>query len=212
MELGSAVLFALAISVDTFGVGLAYGLRGIRVPAASRAIICLITVGIIASSLAAGTAVGSLIPAELGAGAGAAILVVLGAWLLAGAWSRHQPAPAREAYPLVKLRLPSVGLAIAILREPETADSDCSGIISPAEAVGLGVAMALDAMGAGFALALLHGGQWLVPPLAGALSLAALATGLKLGHLGAIRSHGLPGELLPGILLIILGLSQLRGI
>lgn len=212
MGVGAAVIFALAISADTFGVGLAYGLRGLRVPAASMAVICLMTVGIIALSLVAGTSVGTLIPGELEAWTGAAILVALGLWLLAGVWSRHKPAAERETYPLLKIRLRSLSLAIAILREPEAADSDRSGVISPAEAVGLGVALALDAMGAGFALALLHGWQWLLPPLAGGLSLAALAGGLKLGHLGTMQGRGLPGELLPGLLLIVLGLFQLRGI
>lgn len=212
MGIGAAIFFALAISADTFGVGLAYGLRGIRVPAASMAVICLMTMGIIVLSLVAGTSVAGLIPGDLGAKAGAAILMLLGLWLLTGAWSRHRPAPERAAYPLVKIRLPSLGLAIAILREPEVADSDRSGVISPAEALGLGVALALDALGAGFALALLHGGQWLLPPLAGGASLAALTAGLNLGYLGAMRGRGLPGELLPGLLLIILGLSQLRGI
>ncbi|NLI14471.1 MAG: sporulation membrane protein YtaF, partial [Peptococcaceae bacterium] len=65
MELLSYVLFALALNLDSFGAGIAYGVRQIKVPLLSLSIISLISVTAIVFSMLGGQLFMSFMPAGL---------------------------------------------------------------------------------------------------------------------------------------------------
>ncbi|MBR2565681.1 MAG: manganese efflux pump [Paenibacillus sp.] len=107
------------------------------------------------------------------------------------------------------LELRKLGVVIQILRSPSKADMDNSGSISAQEAMWLGIALSLDAFGAGLGAALLG-----FPTLWTALIIALfsgtfLLLGMKVGLRFAAQRWMQKLSILPALLLMIMGLMKL---
>ncbi|MFC6332583.1 MntP/YtaF family protein [Paenibacillus septentrionalis] len=233
MHFASMAVLAIAVSLDSFGVGITYGLRKITIPLLSILIIACCSGGVIAISMQAGTWLSSYLSPVAASRIGAVILVAIGVWALYQYYrgmherkngkmesqeTERQAARSNEgeavpeqaekesfASALFTIELKRLGLVIQILRKPQTADFDASGNISSSEALMLGIALSLDAFGAGLGAAML-GLHAIYTPLTIALCsaiflVAGTMLGRKLSHLPFI--HYLSG--LPGLLLILLG-------
>ncbi|MEW5761674.1 MAG: sporulation membrane protein YtaF [Bacillota bacterium] len=201
MELATLVLFGFALSVDSFGAGLAYGLQRIRMPLPSLLVIgCLSTLAV-GVSLGIGNLVASATPATMAEVAGGILLILIGLVLLCqtvrGTRTR-----------IFQVRIAPLGLVIQVLLEPLHADLDRSGAISLREAVLLGLALAMDSFAAGFALGLIGPFSFTAPFAVGAGTIAFTALGLTLGRNSAARMGRKLGKL-PGCLLIALGVFRL---
>ncbi|MBJ6363775.1 MntP/YtaF family protein [Paenibacillus sp. GCM10012307] len=110
---------------------------------------------------------------------------------------------------VLQLELRRLGLVIQILRSPQAADVDRSGIISPSEAILLGCALSFDAFGAGLGAALLG-----FPPLLTALLIAFssgmfLYLGIRIGFKFSYSSRMKALSFLPGVMLIVMGCFKL---
>ena len=213
MEILAIILFSLAVSADGFGVGLAYGMRNIRISLTPLLVICITSTAAIAVSMYFGFLVASLFTPEIASMLGGFILIAVGAWILFGAWSRWRKIKnpyikeKKDPY-LMRFRIPGFGIVIQILKEPEEADFDKSGNINYKEAMFLGFALAMDAFGAGFGAAVAGYHVLLVPIFVGVFKFILTSAGLWLGQRSFMSSLGVVGSLLPGIILIMLGISQ----
>jgi len=214
LELLSYVLFALALNLDSFGAGIAYGVRQIKVPLLSLSIISLISVTAIVFSMLGGQLFMSFMPAGLAHRLGGILLVLIGLWVLYQTYRSGQ-APAKDsreensAGKVIKIHIRPLGLIVQILREPARADLDSSGVISPGEALVLGAALAMDALGAGFAVSMMG------------LSIILTALVVGLGHffltyLGLLAGRTITNcgigrhlAILPGLILITLGMFKI---
>ncbi|MFF2483945.1 MntP/YtaF family protein [Paenibacillus sp. NPDC058071] len=232
-HLAPLLVLAFAVSVDGFGVGVTYGLRRIRIPLLSVLIIACCSGLIIWLSMQIGSWISGYLPPIAAKLFGSAILVVLGVWALIQHWRNRKettggddsnegagapgPVSFKEkqtsdlANPVLVMivELKRLGLVIQILRTPQAADVDKSGTISSSEAVMLGVALSLDAFGAGFGAAMIG-----LPALATAIAIAASSALFLLGGIGfGFRFSNWKGmqalSVLPGVLLIIIGLLKL---
>lgn len=107
-----------------------------------------------------------------------------------------------------RVELKRLGVVIQILRTPQTADFDASGIISSPEAIMLGIALSLDAFGAGIGAALLGVDPISTPLIIALFSALFLIGGTKMGqklaHIPIMKYF----SGLPGLLLIILGIIK----
>lgn len=123
-------------------------------------------------------------------------------------WSAHADSSPLRSVARIELR--RLGLVICVLRAPQTADMDRSGTISAPEAVLLGFALSLDALGAGFGAAMVG-----FPALPSALFITAasgmfLLAGLRFGRRFAVRAAGAKAvSVLPGLILIATGIARL---
>ena len=213
MEILYVILFALAVSMDGFGVGLAYGMRKIRISLMPLLVICVTSAVAIAVSMYFGTIVASLLTPEIAGMLGGFILITVGLWIFYEGWSKWKKInkpnieEKKDTY-LMRLRIPGFGIVIQILKEPEAADFDKSGTINYKEALFLGFALAMDAFGAGFGAAVAGYQILLVPLFVGVFKFVLVSTGLWLGQKSFMGSLGIFGALLPGIILIALGISQ----
>ncbi|MFP4017089.1 MAG: manganese efflux pump [Halanaerobiales bacterium] len=105
---------------------------------------------------------------------------------------------------LYTFKIKSLGIIINILREPVSADFDKSGSINYTEAGFLGLALALDALGAGLGAGLTgYSGFW-IPFLIGSINILFVGSGFLLGHK---IGNFLPDyfEYIPGLIIISLG-------
>lgn len=201
LELAVLLIFGLALSLDGFGAGLAYGLRRIRVPVSSLVIISGVSAAAVSLSLVCGHLAAGILNPRLAQFVGGWLLIGLGVWILTQAL---RTATRR----MLRIRIPPLGLVIQVLFEPLQADLDASGCISAREAVLLGSALAMDAFGGGFAIALSGLNTTFLPVYVFAGLFMMVSLGLLLGR-RAVSSVGHRVNLLPGCLLIAIGMLRI---
>lgn len=212
MEIWHAFVFALAVSLDGFGVGLSYGIRRIIIPAASLLIICLTSALAITLSMLGGSLFANLISPALADRIGSMIIILVGIWIIIQAYANikgEKRSTEGSGQQLVNVKIPVMGIVVQILREPVQADMDSSGVISIPEAMMLGLALAMDALGAGFGAAVAGFYLWLVPLLVGLLKLVLVSSGLYLGQRWHFAKFGEKSAVLPGLILIVLGIIRI---
>ncbi|WP_438433081.1 sporulation membrane protein YtaF [Gorillibacterium sp. sgz500922] len=222
----SLLILAFAVSLDGFGVGAMYGLRKIRIPLMSLAIISLCSAVVILASMKLGVWLLRFIPVAAAKDIGALILIAIGVWTViqvslqkdepnrpdgkhATANPENPPEAEGEPKPLFTWEWKRMGIVIQIMRTPSAADMDRSGVISASEAGLLGIALSFDAFGAGIGAALIG-----YPPLVTAAFIACssglfIACGLKAGFrfsdLGWVRRL----SAMPGVILILMGILKM---
>lgn len=223
VSLMSLFVIAFSVSLDGFGVGLSYGARGIRIPLASLLVVAGCSGLLLSASMWFGDWLALHLAPQTATATGAAILVAIGLWAViqffvsrkADSSDDPQSAPVRtqEASGMegertvVRFELRKLGLVVHILRKPSAADVDRSGTISAAEAALLGVALSLDAVGAGIGAALVG-----YRAISTALCIS-VASGVfvRLGTWLGRRMNGRLGRrlaILPGFLLIGIGILK----
>lgn len=235
----SMLVLAIAVSLDGFGVGIAYGLRRIRIPLLSVVIIACCSGFIIWLSMQAGRWLSLYLSEIIANLIGAVILMLIGSWsIVQFIRSRHpkqdtdtstgdsssskqlvlpnkgngscKAASEKDATKqVILLELKRLGFVIQILRTPQAADVDKSGNISAVEAFMLGTALSLDAFGAGLGAALLG-----LPALATAIVIAfssvlLLVFGLQAGFRFSALRNVRLLALLPGVLLVVIGVLRM---
>ena len=213
MEMLSYFLFALALNIDSFVAGLAYGARQIKVPLLSLLIISLISVAAISISMAGGKVLLALIPEAMAHRLGGLLLMFIGFWVLLQTRraNRTEKDRSREnSVPrLFRIHIRPLGLVIQILKEPVRADQDSSGAISPQEAILLGTALAMDAFAAGFAVSMLGFSAGFTTLVVGLGHFLLTYVGILLGRAIMVRGMGQQICVLPGCILILLGLYKI---
>jgi len=222
-QLWPILILAVAISVDGFSVGITYGIRQIRIGNLPLLIIGLISTLAIYLTGSLGAKIASLISKELASKIGSLILIGVGSWLIysvlieynhSGGYSDTSIAAAdsetdiNNEQLLLSLKVKPLGIVIRILKEPVKADFDNSGNISPVEALFLGLALALDALGAGLGAGLTGFPTLLVAMVIGIANLIFVGCGFFIGEkIGDILPEHF--EVLPGFIIILLGLVKL---
>ncbi|GFR38065.1 sporulation membrane protein YtaF [Insulibacter thermoxylanivorax] len=233
----SIILLACAVSLDSFGVGLNYGMRQIKIPGASILIIgCCSGLMILLSMLLGGLLI-PYIPERYAGWIGGMILICIGLWAFVQIWRQRRcqgndrddnlafedgelPECSTESAELslpesleprkvLHLELRRLGIVIEILRTPSSADRDRSGTISPGEAALLGTALSLDAFGAGIGAVFIGLSPWLTASVIAVFSSVFLRLGIDTGNLASHIAWLGRLTFLPGIILIVLGLSKL---
>lgn len=212
MELLTLVLFALALNMDAFGAGTAYGVRNIKLPLISVLIISCMSMAAITLSMLAGHTLANYISETFAHRLGGILLMGTGIWVLIQSLRDHRKKPLNSEEtqsPVMEIHIRSLGLVIQVLREPTRADLDRSGVISPGEALLLGLALSMDAFAAGFAVSMFGFSVWLTAVIVGAGHLFLTYTGLFLGRGVAATALGRQLSAVPGCILIALGIFNI---
>ncbi|OAB43887.1 sporulation membrane protein YtaF [Paenibacillus antarcticus] len=214
-------LLAFAVSLDSFGVGITYGLRKVKIPLLSIVIISVLSGVVIGISMQVGVLLAHFVSPKIASAVGAMILIIMGLWSLVQMLIQKEKDQVLEPVKVEKLPKPlserqvfsleirKLGLVIQILRTPSSADVDKSGSISGYEAMWLGIALSLDAFGAGLGAALLG-----FSPLSTSLVIALfsgsfLVMGMNAGFRFATKSWTRHMTALPALMLIIMGIMKL---
>jgi putative sporulation protein YtaF len=230
-HLASISLLAFAVSLDGFGVGITYGIRKIKIPVSSIFIIALCSGLIILFSMMVGVAMTGWLSPHGASMIGAGILIVIGSWALyrfitsgdsesseqmIGAASgtvetmnAASTAAPPERIEVLTLELRIFGIMIQILRTPSIADVDRSGTISTGEAFLLGMALSLDAFGAGIGAALVGFPPFLTAVLIAVSSGLFLWMGTRVGFWASGWRWVRQLSMLPGVILIAMGIFKL---
>jgi putative sporulation protein YtaF len=212
----SLFVLAFAVSLDGFGVGVTYGLRKITIPLRSIVIIAICSALVILFSMQIGVLLTEVVSVGTAKAIGGLILIGIGIWAVYNVTRKREEDPTepaviekKETNTVVKIEIKQLGIVIQILKTPTMADFDKSGSISSMEAAVLGIALSLDAFGAGIGAALIG-----FNPIPTAIVIAGMSglfiySGLKLGlsYSGTRWIQKL--SYLPGFILILMGLLKL---
>ncbi|MGI5891848.1 MAG: hypothetical protein ACOX7H_03810 [Bacillota bacterium] len=234
MTLIMVLVFALAISMDSFLVGISYGIKNIILPGRSIIIVTAFSGVLLLLFMLAGDFIAAyLSPSHISVIA-ASLLAALGIWKIVEAYReqldedaerkriKNEKLAQQAKNPLLfYLRVPFLPYAIQVLHEPERAAKRISNghtveKVENAGAWALGMAMAFDAVGGGFAASL--AGLPIVLTVVvslfimGALLVFALLIGRKFRRLLVNNKKSLMEKVfnyLPGILIICLAVWKI---
>lgn len=205
MEFWAVFILAIAVSLDGFGAGFAYGINKITISITPRAIISFSSAFSIYLSLLAGTIIGKMLSPTFAERLGGLLLCFMGLYILFQGFRGiiNHKTMLEEFY-----EKNFIQKIFILLKQPIEADFDKSGNISGIEVFFLGVALAMDAFGAGFGAALSGSKPLLTASLVGISKFILLSAGMVLGR----RLNQIPWQgiliLIPGIIFLFIGLMN----
>ncbi len=204
------VLLAFAVSLDSFTVGLTYGIRKVTIPTKSLIIILLCTFFILMVAMGIGSFIELFISYEAAEKLGGAILIGIGIWVLYQFFtSQKNDAETGKEYKVIEFEIKPFSVIVKILKKPMEADFDKSGSISSIEALFLGTALSLDAFGAGIGAALIDLPPILFPIVITISSMCFVLVGINIGKIIKSTRWMKSLTVLPGLALIALGLFKM---
>lgn len=186
------LLLAISLSLDALCVGVLYGIRRVRIPFPSKLILCFLAAGFSGLSLLAGHSLAAIVPERIANWVGASFLAAIGVWIAAQAFRKRDEEktgskPKKACRKDYQWRFPYLGLTIHIIRDPLAVDADASGHIDWREALVLGAALSVDAIGAGVGSGLMGIGTWALPAAVAIFQMIFLSVGYGAGR----RFHSL---------------------
>lgn len=172
-------ILAFSTSIDAIGIGLSYGVRGIKISKVAASILFVISFLVSTIALGVGKFFESLFSTNITNYIGSFILIVMGVLLI-----------------------------LQSMKNPESYDLDNSKHIDSKEAVSLGTALSLDSFSIGIGAGILaQGAFWVFPILVASFQMIFLLIGrflgIKLNKLSKIPS--ILWNCIAGILLILIG-------
>jgi putative sporulation protein YtaF len=211
VDFGKLIFFAIALSLDAFSAGFAYGLRRIKIPLVSYCALICASMFIVGLSVFFGSAVAQIIPPVWGEKLGGMILLGIGLWWLFRPRKNNKNINQEDQKikKIVELRLASLAVIIQIFEEPVCADIDASGVISIQESLFLAFALSVDALGAVFGAALAGSVGIQTVLFIAIFQLFFLLLGVYLGRSSTFMWMRTQGPVIAGILLCMLGLLKI---
>lgn len=202
------ILLGFAVSLDAFTAGAAYGLKSIKVPLRSMAVIGVITALCTGAAMAFSYYLGSFLNTHLAVVAGSLLLISIGGWnIFCEYLTEKRFCQTESSDNSLTFRLGRI--VINIMADPETADMDNSRSINSSEAVFLGLALGIDNLIATFAAALIKPLPLYTPAVMSFIQVSLIAAGISAASRLASDDLKKRFPYVPGAILIILGLLRL---
>jgi len=205
MHLISLILIATAVSIDGFWGGFAFGLRRIKIKILPLVIIAFWSVVCTMVTMLIGYNLKEIIPLEAAKYIGAGLLILLGTFTLKEGYKQKQEL-STNSHDLCDIKFSDL---IKIIRNPLLADVDKQNDIKPMEGTLLGIAVAMDASIAAFTVSLMGVNPYTTPFLFGLTHFVLIGLGNVIARHSEINKLAEKFSLLPGIILMILGLLRL---
>lgn len=210
MDYLTIALFALAVSADGFAVGMAYGISKIRIPFFSLLVISLASALAVSLSMLCGKGLAELLSPQMSSYVGAIIILGLGIYfLLTAGKEKINSLENSQEEPLLAFSIKPLGIIVQILKQPSRADFDCSGEISTGEAFILGLALAMDALGAGIGIAMTGSNILYTALCVGMLKFILVNSGIYLGSKINATELKAVTALVPGLVFIAIGIMEI---
>lgn len=191
MNILSVLALSIAATLDSFVIGLGFGLKGVRISVISNLYISLVCFGGTAAAMLPGSYLSSVLPPGMAGGLGGLVLLGLGLWMLIGALRRRE------------------GSLHGVCTDPDRVDKNNSKRVELLESMGIGLVLALNNVGLGIGAGISGLPVLATSLLCAAASFVFTGAGCALG--GRIVSGRLSKilEIASGLLVVGLGVSSL---
>jgi putative sporulation protein YtaF len=209
-ELLPILLLALSSNGDNVAVGLAYGVGRIEVPFSSNLLIAVVTgIGTIVS-MKAGQGIGRFMDPRVASFAGGVMIVLIGAWVLLQSIRSPAHALDGELSSRASRSAGTISKLLQVLQNPLAADRDCSRHIDVKESWLLAIALSLNNVANGVAAGMVGFSLAGTTLAVMVFSVMTLSIGLAAGYQCGRRWAGNSSGVVSGLLLIVLGVYELR--
>ncbi|HLR34724.1 MAG TPA: sporulation membrane protein YtaF [Tissierellales bacterium] len=203
-----SLLMVLAISLDSFAIGLAYGTKNIRLPKKSLLAINIVCTTFLAVSIFFGSTVKNVLHENTASIISLIILVILGSYYLLDSILESFLKKGKSRDKKIKFEFPSIQIIIDIAIDGTKADINKSGDIDLSESIYLAIALSLDALAVGFGSSLgsINIKEVLISFFF--INILAITSGFHIGN-KIISKAKINLSWISGLILIFLGLSNL---
>lgn len=208
----SYLVLALSVSIDSFGIGITYGIRNTKIYRTSKIILFMISILITSLSVQLGSFFNECFSEAITKWIGACFLILMGAWIIYQALTpKKEEIFTNTTSPTIyQFMIRFLGITIQIIRNPISSDLDHSKKIDWKEAIYLGICLSIDSLCIGICSSMIGYQSFIFPILVATFQLFFLSVGRLLGEKIFCISH-IPENIwsiLSGILLICIGVSR----
>jgi putative sporulation protein YtaF len=197
----TSLWLAVSTNVDNFGVGVAYGIKRIRIGAAANLLIACCNCSATYLSMKAGDTLAEVVPATICNTVGGMTIVIVGLWALLNTFafggSDSEKNPEGAPQEVVQLEYLS--------QHPEVLDTDGTGHINVREALPLAFALSISNLATGMGARLAGLDVDFLVLLMFAFSLLGIIVGYYFGRLFSLALPKRWPGVLSGVLLIAFG-------
>lgn len=198
MHFISVLAFAFSVNIDNFIVGVAYGIKKIKIGFLSNLLIAFITAAGTLISMEIGVVASQFLSPKIANAFGSILLILIGIWATKDFF--------RKKKPLQPTNSPNCS---QLLKEPEKADNDHSGTIDLKESITLGLALSINNFGLGIGASITHIDITAAVACTFFSSIIFFSLGRIIGKSYLYTFFGKYASLFSGILIILLGLYEL---
>lgn len=212
----SVILFVISATLDSLVVGVAYGMRRLKISILSNTLIAFI--GFISTylSMVVGKFIESFISSRNSSIIGSIFLIVIGLWFILNTILKTKKDKAKiNDYDSTLLLQKQNKIESythqceELLTNPEKADIDNSGNIDLREAIMLGFALALNNMGLGIGASIAGLNIKLTSLLTFIFSFMSIPLGYSIGKKFLSQVFNKKADIISGTIIIFLGLCEL---
>ncbi|HEX3039340.1 MAG TPA: manganese efflux pump, partial [Caproiciproducens sp.] len=136
MHFLSPALFVISANIDSFAVGVAYGIKKIKIGILSSVLISVISAAGTFFSMTFGLVIRKCMPVYLSNAFGSIILIAIGVWVIAEDYLKKRITKTQNTY-----QKKERNEYLDLLEHPENADADRSGTIDVKECITLAFAL-----------------------------------------------------------------------
>lgn len=204
MHFLSSFIFAITVNIDNFAVGIAYGIKGIKVGQLGNLIIAFISAVGTFLSMSLGLIVCRYFPLKIANLMGSLILIGIGLWFIIDFLFKCKKEKKESAE---SNNLPFN--CIELLDSPEKADLDHSGTIDHKESIALAVALSLNNIGLGLGSSISGSNIFITTLLTFVISIPTIMIGCHLGNSWLSTILGKYTALISGMIVIGLGIFEI---
>ena len=211
------ILLAISLSIDALGLGISYGMQGIRVPKFPKVLICFSTVIYAFAGLAIGKGLLHIFGMNTANMVGVFILISMGLFMILKSRKSNRSIEEKinnsteQQRKLLEIAIKSIGITVMVIKNPVEGDIDNSGVIDMKEAILLGIALNMDATAACIGSTMIGVSSLLIPLFIGFVQMLFIGGGLCIGK--AMADRKIINEklisIIPGLILISLGVIRM---
>lgn len=209
------LFLAISSSIDSFGIGITYGIRNTKISNLAKLILFVISFIVSFFAVYFGDFLKDLLPDNIANYIGCCLLIFLGAFVCFQSFKKDtKNSVCEEVFSEPKIYrffIKFLGITIQIIKDPISSDLDKSNLIDGKEALFLGVALSLDSFAIGISSGILGIHSIIFPLIVSIFQLLFISIGNLLGST-LNRFSKLPKSIwsiISGILLIIIGIIKL---
>ena len=206
-----SILIALVICIDSFALGIAYGIKKITIPRLAVLIITLVTMSTLGLSILLGHMTRRLITGFAASLISSLILISIGFFFMLEGYIQHLTATKvtdETKYKLANFHIPKLKIIVDIAFDVTKADLDVSGDINFKEALYIGSILSIDSICAGFGYSIGNANTLYFFIFVFVINIISISCGLALGGKVEYPKRNLKASLLPGIILITIGILK----
>ena len=208
------LFLAISSSIDSFGIGITYGIRNTKISNSAKLILFVISFIVSFFAVYFGDFLKDLLPDNIANYIGCCFLIFLGGFVCFQSFKKDTKNQVYDEVfsepKIYRFFIKFLGITIQIIKDPISSDLDKSNLIDGKEALFLGVALSLDSFAIGISSGILGIHSIIFPLIVSVFQLLFISLGNLIGS-ALNRFSKFPQSIwsiISGILLILIGIVK----